>query len=94
MLQELEPAPNVTQAKKNVAQAITQVAARLGNTPAVCRKCYVHPAVLEAYLDDLSLQAARKQLDREISAHAAALRREEQALLDLLQQRVALEAAA
>ena len=35
--------------KTNVRAAINQVAARLGNTPAVCRKCYIHPAVLEAY---------------------------------------------
>src|ERR1019366_5783200 len=38
-----------TQAKKNVVQAISAVAERLGNTPAVCRKCYVHPAVIECY---------------------------------------------
>ncbi|HEY5089890.1 MAG TPA: DNA topoisomerase IB, partial [Polyangia bacterium] len=34
-----------------VARAIEQVAARLGNTPSVCRKCYVHPAVISAYLE-------------------------------------------
>jgi DNA topoisomerase I len=39
-----------TQAKKNVVCAIKEVAARLGNTPSVCRKCYVHPAALECYL--------------------------------------------
>ena len=37
-------------ARKNVAAAIKRVAAQLGNTAAICRKCYVHPAVLEAYL--------------------------------------------
>ena len=36
---------------KEVARAIEQVAARLGNTPAVCRKCYVHPHVIASYLD-------------------------------------------
>jgi DNA topoisomerase-1 len=40
-----------TQAKKNIVQAIDAVAKRLGNTRAVCRQCYVHPAVLDAYLD-------------------------------------------
>ena len=40
---------SATEAKRNVAQAIKSVAARLGNTPSVCRKCYVHPAVLDAY---------------------------------------------
>jgi len=37
--------------KKAQVEAIKQVARRLGNTPAVCRKCYIHPAVLERYLD-------------------------------------------
>ena len=40
-----------TQAKRNVMQALRHVAERLGNTVAICRKCYVHPAVIEAYLD-------------------------------------------
>lgn len=42
---------SMTEAKRNVNEAIKQVAARLGNTPSVCRKCYVHPAVLSAYMD-------------------------------------------
>lgn len=37
------------QAKKNIKRAIDAVAEKLGNTPAVCRKCYVHPAVLNGY---------------------------------------------
>lgn len=39
------------QARSNIALAIEAVAKLLGNTKAVCRKCYVHPAILEAYLD-------------------------------------------
>ena len=50
-LAELEPFRSERQAKKNVVGAIEQVAERLGNTPAVCRKCYVHPQVIDAYLD-------------------------------------------
>lgn len=38
--------------KKNVVQAIKEVSGRLGNTVAVCRKCYVHPEVVGAYLED------------------------------------------
>jgi DNA topoisomerase I len=38
------------QAKANIKNVICAVAELLGNTPAICRKCYVHPAVLEAYL--------------------------------------------
>jgi DNA topoisomerase-1 len=40
-----------SEAKRNIRRAIEIVASRLGNTVSICRKCYVHPAVLEAYLD-------------------------------------------
>ena len=46
-----EPCRSATAGKKTVAGAIDEVAQRLGNTRAVCRKCYVHPAVIQAYLD-------------------------------------------
>jgi DNA topoisomerase-1 len=47
---------------KNIASGIKAVAAHLGNTPAVCRRCYVHPAVLHAYLDG-SLRLVRARGD-------------------------------
>jgi DNA topoisomerase-1 len=47
-LQAQDVFENKSQAKKNVKAAISAVAKMLGNTPAVCRKCYVHPAVLES----------------------------------------------
>jgi DNA topoisomerase-1 len=50
-LWELGACASQAQAKKNIVQAIDAVAKRLGNTRAVCRQCYVHPAVLDAYLD-------------------------------------------
>lgn len=39
------------QAKKQVVATVAAVARRLGNTPAICRKCYIHPEVLTAYMD-------------------------------------------
>lgn len=45
------PFHSQTQAKKNVKHAIAIVAEKLGNTPAVCRKCYVHPFVIDGYMD-------------------------------------------
>jgi DNA topoisomerase-1 len=50
-LKEMNVGESETEAKKNIVQAIQSVSEKLGNTPAVCRKCYVHPAVLDAYLD-------------------------------------------
>lgn len=93
MLGELGPCETQTEAKKNVVAAIKQVAEKLGNTPSVCRKCYVHPAVLEAYLGGMTVEAARKELDNALAQEAETLREEERAFLRLLEQRVMLEAA-
>jgi len=93
LLASFEPFDSAAQAKKNVVEAIKTVAQRLGNTPAVCRKCYIHPAVLEHYLNRTSIDAAKNRLDREIAEHAHTLREEERALVKLLAQRLLLEKA-
>ncbi len=46
------PESSATARKRQIARALDVVAGRLGNTRAVCRKCYVHPAVLASYLDE------------------------------------------
>ncbi len=94
LLKETGPFSSAAEAKRKIAEAIKQVAGRLGNTPSVCRKCYVHPAVLEAYLGGTTITAARKKLDEEIENRSHSLRDEEQALIDLLEQRLILEATA
>lgn len=48
---QAHPFDTATQARQTVAEVIKQVSKRLANTPAVCRACYVHPALLEAYLE-------------------------------------------
>jgi DNA topoisomerase-1 len=50
-LHALAPFASQAEGKRNIAQAIEAVANELGNTKAVCRKCYVHPAILESYLE-------------------------------------------
>jgi DNA topoisomerase-1 len=76
-----------TQAKRNVVEAIAQVAKRLGNTRAVCRRCYIHPAVLEAYQERMTIGDIVKR-------HGRAMRRfnglshEEIAVLALLEHRL------
>jgi DNA topoisomerase-1 len=52
LLCDAGPATSVAEARHMVVAAIEVVASRLGNTPAVCRASYIHPAVLDAYLDD------------------------------------------
>jgi DNA topoisomerase I len=50
-LHAIGTAESARAAKRNITQAVKAVAARLGNTPAVCRRCYIHPAIVQAYLD-------------------------------------------
>jgi DNA topoisomerase-1 len=90
-LREFEAFDSEAQAKKNIVRAIENVAERLGNTPSVCRKCYVHPEVIEAYLDGSMLRTLRQRAEQEISAGLTDLRPEEAAVVALLQQRLKRE---
>jgi DNA topoisomerase-1 len=75
-------------AKRNITQAIERVAARLGNTKAVCRKCYIHPAVIDAYLDHSLIEVLEQRAEEELRTALPALPAEEAAVLALLQQRM------
>ena len=77
------------EAKRNIVRAIERVAARLGNTPAICRKCYVHPEVLQAYLDGVTIRALKARTERAMGEGLQALGAEEGVVLGLLQQRLA-----
>ena len=85
-LAEYEKADSQAAAKRNVREAIEQVSARLGNTPTICRKCYVHPQVIDSYLsDELALEIGEEiaeELDK------PALRPEERQVLEFLRQRL------
>jgi DNA topoisomerase-1 len=74
-------------AKRNVTRAIEQVAAQLGNTVAVCRKSYIHPDVVAAYLDGTLLRHLGEAVEENLLENLASLRGEEVAVLALLQQR-------
>ncbi|WP_194722409.1 DNA topoisomerase IB [Noviherbaspirillum malthae] len=87
-LQEYEKFDSEAQAKKNVVRAIESVAEKLGNTPSICRKCYVHPAVIESYLDGTMLQALQQRARQELQEDLHALEPEEAAVVALLQQRL------
>jgi DNA topoisomerase-1 len=88
-LREFEAFDSETQAKRNVVQAIERVAERLGNTPAVCRRCYVHPAVLDAYLDGSLVDHLKDQVEDELADSLSKLPPEEAAVLVFLQRRLA-----
>ena len=59
-----EPPASKAAARRNIAAAVRAVAARLGNTPTVCRKCYIHPAVIESYGEG-ALHAPTKEGNRQ-----------------------------
>jgi len=85
-LSAAESASSDTEAKRIVKAAITEVAAELRNTVAVCRACYVHPAVIEAYLDG-SLSSIRATRVRSNGTAAVdRLRPHEAALLRFLKK--------
>jgi len=93
-LQELEQFDSETQAKRNVLEAIEKVARQLGNTRAVCRKCYVHPAVVDAYLDGSMAEILKGRAEAALQRSLHRLRPEEAAVLALLQQRLKRDARA
>ena len=82
-LRACEECATRTGRRRNVVAAIKATARRLGNTVAVCRKCYVHPAVVEAYLEGSLTEALR----RNGAALPAGLRDEEAAVLTFLRMR-------
>ncbi len=92
-LQEFEAFGSATQAKRNVTAAIKAVSQRLGNTPAVCRKAYIHPAVFETYLDGTMLESLRQETEQELADSLHSLKPEEAAVMALLARRLAAEAA-
>jgi DNA topoisomerase-1 len=88
-LQEFAEFDSAAAAKRNVTAAIERVAERLGNTKAVCRRCYVHPAIIDAYLDRSLARTLKRRTERELSTSLARLPADEAAVLAFLQRRMA-----
>jgi DNA topoisomerase I len=81
------------QAKSNINTAIRAVAKILGNTPAICRKCYVHPAVLENYVDQKSIDGLKAMTEEALEQEDVDLRSSEAAVLKFLESRMAKKVA-
>jgi DNA topoisomerase I len=86
-LRALQPQDHGVAAKKNVVEAMKLTADRLGNTPAVARGSYVHPAVLEAYLEGDLGGALVDAAEEQSTPPTEADRGEEIAVVRLLRQR-------
>ncbi len=86
--QELETFDTQAKAKKNIVRAVESVAQMLGNTPAICRKCYIHPAVFDGYLDGSLLEALKRRAEEVLDAPATGLKAEEAAVLGFLSRQL------
>jgi DNA topoisomerase I len=87
-LQEFEAFDSQAGFKKNVKAAIERVSQRLGNTPTICRKCYVHPEVFTSYQQGELLLDIKQKVEAELREELTTLRPEEAAVLALLEARL------
>jgi DNA topoisomerase-1 len=91
-LSELQSFDNAAQAKRNLRSAIEKVSAWLGNTPTICRKCYIHPEVLNSYMDGNLVLEVKSQVENELRSAVENMKPEEAAVLALLRGRLARQA--
>jgi DNA topoisomerase-1 len=86
-LRQQEEPTSPTKAKRNVAAAVKLVASKLGNTPAICRRCYVHPAIIDSYVEDGAVPVlSGSRLEEKGTDHRFS-RRDELSVLKALHQR-------
>ena len=83
-LQRLEAFDTQAKAKKNVLQAVESVSKMLGNTPAICRNCYIHPAIFDGYLDGSLLAALKQRTEEKLADPGHGLKAEEAAVVAFL----------
>jgi DNA topoisomerase I len=88
-LKAAEAVESEAAAKRKVVEAIEQVARSLGNSATVCRKCYVHPAIIESYLDGSFLDALEETAAARTGNTKLGLPPEEAAVMALLRKRLA-----
>jgi len=91
-LSELESFDSAAQAKRNLRNAIEKVSSRLGNTPTICRKCYVHPEILNSYIDGNLVLEIKSEAENALQSVVGSLKPEEAAVLAMLRGRLAREA--
>jgi len=87
-LQTVEESDEGVDTKKHMKEAIESVARQLGNTPAICRKCYVHPDLIAEYLDNGLSEALEQRAGVAIKDPVEGLTPEEMAVLALLRRRL------
>jgi DNA topoisomerase I len=71
-----------------VVRAVEKVAKHLGNTPAICRRCYIHPAIFDGYFDGTLLTTLKSQTRNYLTENAAGMTAEETAVAAFLSFRL------
>src|ERR1700731_3572333 len=87
-LREFEAFDTEAERKRAVVRAVEKVAKHLGNTPTICRRCYIHPAVLEGYLDGSMLQALAENTRNYLAENIDGMSAEEAAVGAFLRLRL------
>ncbi|MDQ2961413.1 MAG: hypothetical protein M3R48_10260 [Candidatus Dormibacteraeota bacterium] len=91
-LRELGEHSTPTEAKRLIVEAVESVACRLGNTTAICRRCYVHPEVINAHLDGTLLAGMQRRAEETLEPPADDLSDREAVVLSFLRRRIAAAA--
>jgi DNA topoisomerase-1 len=87
-LQEYANYDSEAEAKRNVVTAIERVAKKLGNTPAICRRCYIHPDIVSAYMDGTLIKQITHEIDDALKQRYGSLTDEEILVLAFLKKRL------
>lgn len=93
-LQEFADLDGETARKKAIVRAVERVAAHLGNTPAICRRCYIHPAIVEGYLDGSLIAALQEPARADPAAGPHGMSADEAAVTAFLRLRLGAPEAA
>jgi DNA topoisomerase-1 len=87
-LRKIGPADSKREAERNIVAALDITAKRLGNTRSVCRKYYIHPALIEAYLEGSVLPPLPERRWSKRKSHGPTLRQHEMDVLSFLKARL------
>jgi DNA topoisomerase-1 len=87
-LSEFRRYDSTAEAKRNVVAAIEKVAGQLGNTPAICRKCYVHPEIFDAYMSGELINMIKGRIADKFKKQYAKLSADEVMVLAFLNKRL------
>jgi DNA topoisomerase I len=88
VLRELDPCDSDARRKKAIVGAVKEVASHLGNTPAICRRSYIHPAIIDGYIDGTLLQGLADETLQRLDEDSNGMKPEEATVATFLRLRL------